>query len=62
MTVLLVELSIVAEVERWMVYRRQRNITSHTYDMDKAASVYRTALRFFPDAVALLSELEERNG
>jgi nucleotidyltransferase substrate binding protein (TIGR01987 family) len=55
------ERGLVADVEAWMEYRRQRNITAHTYDTDKARSVHRTALSFYPDARALLRELGRRN-
>lgn len=55
------ERGIIAHVEHWMEYRSQRNITSHIYDEEKAASVYGTALRFLPDAQDLLVELQTRN-
>lgn len=55
------ERGLVAEVEPWLIYRRQRNLTSHAYDGAKAASVYKTALEFAPAARNLLDELERRN-
>jgi nucleotidyltransferase substrate binding protein (TIGR01987 family) len=55
------ERGIVANVEDWLVFRSQRNISSHTYDEAKARSVYRTALEFLPAAQALLLQLQERN-
>jgi nucleotidyltransferase substrate binding protein (TIGR01987 family) len=55
------ERGIIAHVERWMEYRSQRNITSHIYNESKALSVYQTALRFLPDALSLLTELQSRN-
>jgi len=55
------ERGLIKNVEDWFGYREQRNITSHTYDEKKAASVYQTALQFLPDAKALLTELKERN-
>lgn len=55
------ERGLVGDVEAWMEYRRQRNITAHTYDGDKARSVHRTALQFFPDARALCEEIGRRN-
>ena len=55
------ERGIIADVDHWMEYRSQRSITSHIYDEKKAASVYGTALRFLPDAQALLVELQARN-
>jgi nucleotidyltransferase substrate binding protein (TIGR01987 family) len=54
------EKGIVADVEAWLVYRDQRNITSHTYDEKEAKSVYETALKFYKDAEILLSNLEKR--
>jgi nucleotidyltransferase substrate binding protein (TIGR01987 family) len=51
---------LVDDVEAWFEYRHQRNITAHTYDEDKAASVFETALRFLPDAQTLLHRLEHR--
>jgi nucleotidyltransferase substrate binding protein (TIGR01987 family) len=53
--------ALVPDVEAWMEYRRQRNITSHSYDEEKARSVYRTVLRFAPDAKALAEEIGRRN-
>jgi len=52
------ERGIVGDPERWFDYRQQRNITSHTYDEDKAESVYRTAVKFAPDARELLARLK----
>ncbi|MBI4669727.1 MAG: nucleotidyltransferase substrate binding protein [Elusimicrobia bacterium] len=52
---------LIADVEQWMDYREQRNITSHTYDEQKAGNVYREALQFHADAQSLLGELEKRN-
>lgn len=54
------EKGIISDVEQWLVYRDQRNITSHTYDEDEAKSVYETALIFLKDAEVLLSNLEKR--
>jgi len=55
------ERGMITHVEEWFGYREQRNITSHTYDEKKAVSVYKTALKFLPDAKALLAVLKERN-
>jgi nucleotidyltransferase substrate binding protein (TIGR01987 family) len=55
------ERGLLTDVEAWMEYRRQRNITAHTYDEAKAKSVYETALRFFPDAQALVETIGGRN-
>ncbi len=56
------ERGLVRDPEQWMVFREQRNISSYTYDEKKAASVYRTALQFYPEADALHEELVRRNG
>jgi len=55
------ERGLLADVEAWMEYRRQRNITTHTYDETKAKSVYETALKFFPDAQTLVEKIGGRN-
>ncbi len=55
------ERGLVADIEAWMEYRRQRNITTHTYDGDKARSVYQSALQFYPAAMALAEEVSRRN-
>ncbi len=56
------EAGLVADVEAWFRYRRMRNLTSHTYDRDKAREVYQNTLTFVVDARALLASLEARNG
>ena len=45
----------------WFSYGDARNLTSHTYDENKAESVYQTALDFVKDARSLLEKLEESN-
>ena len=55
------EKGLVADVEAWFRYRKMRNITSHTYDHQKAQQVYRDTLGFIVDARALLAALEQRN-
>ena len=55
------ERGMITNVEDWFGYREQRNITSHTYDEQKAISVYKTARKFLPDAKALLTALKERS-
>lgn len=46
----------------WFDYHHARNITSHTYDEAVAEQVYQVAVAFYDDAMALLAELERRNG
>lgn len=55
------ERGMIVDVVKWLTYREQRNITSHTYDEKKAQSVYETALLFVHDARTLLKVLENRN-
>lgn len=56
------ERGLLADVEAWFGYRQMRNITSHTYDHDKARKVWRQTLVFIEDARSLLRALEARNG
>lgn len=55
------ERGFVDDVEKWIVYREFRNLTSHVYDEEKAQKVYEEALKFFTDAKALLAKLEKKN-
>ena len=55
------ERGLIGSVENWLVYREQRNVTAHTYDQEKAHSVYLTAVEFLPVALVLLAMLERRN-
>jgi nucleotidyltransferase substrate binding protein (TIGR01987 family) len=45
----------------WFAYADARNLTSHTYDEQKAESVYETATDFVTAAKFLLERLEEHN-
>lgn len=56
------EKGLIADVEVWFRYRKMRNITSHTYDHEKALQVYRDTLAFIVDAQQLLQKLESRYG
>ena len=55
------EKGLIANVTAWFHYREMRNITSHTYDHNKAQQVYREILTFADDARFLLAQLEARN-
>jgi len=44
----------------WFIYRDQRNITSHTYDEQKAEQVRTTAYEFLDAAKKLLIQLKQR--
>lgn len=54
------ERSLVAQPQRWLTYRYQRNLTSHAYDESKAREVYAAAIEFLIDARALLAALKTR--
>ncbi len=55
------QVGILADIESWLDYREMRNITSHTYDDNKAQSVYLSALDFYDDALALFETLKKRS-
>ena len=54
------ERGLVAQPDRWLTYRHQRNVTSHAYDEMKAREVHAAALEFLVDARALLGALQAR--
>ena len=49
---------LLEDAEPWFEYGDARNMTSHTYDRDKARTVAEVAGRFASDARALLTRLE----
>ncbi|MDO4224123.1 MAG: nucleotidyltransferase substrate binding protein [Acinetobacter sp.] len=51
----------LADVEAWFHYRQMRNITSHTYDQQKAQQVYQAIATFQRDAQDLLDKLEQHH-
>lgn len=53
------ERGYVASPKHWFTYRELRNITSHTYDEDKARSVYQSAGEFYDDAISLFKALSK---
>lgn len=55
------ERGLINNPESWFEYRRQRNLTSHTYNQAKAQQVYQTALLFIQDAKIVLHHLKQRN-
>lgn len=55
------ERNLINNPEAWFEYRRQRNITSHTYNENKAVQVYEAAIVFIQDAKQLLQRLQQRN-
>ncbi|MHB8264227.1 MAG: nucleotidyltransferase substrate binding protein [Acidimicrobiales bacterium] len=56
------EVGLIADVEAWFGYREMRNITSYTYDHEKAEQVYQGSMGFIVDAKNLLVCLEKHNG
>lgn len=54
------ERGLVANPERWIEYRHQRNLTSHVYEERAAHSVHASALAFLDDARKLLAALHNR--
>jgi DNA replication initiation complex subunit (GINS family) len=46
--------------EKWKIYRDARNITSHTYDENKADSIIAIAPEFYAEALYFLNELKKR--
>jgi len=55
------EKGLISDVELWFEFRKQRNITLHTYDEDKAASVYATTLILQHEVNFVLTKLKARN-
>ena len=55
------EKGLIEKVESWFDYRSLRNVTSHTYDHNKAKHACAEAIPFLEDAKSLLQALEKRN-
>ena len=52
---------LIPDVDLWMQHHDARNATSHIYDEEKAALVYRATRDFAHDARRLLEALDARN-
>ena len=52
---------VQAELPVWKEYRRNRGITSHTYDEKKAQEVLGNVPAFLQEARYLLKQLQEKN-
>lgn len=52
---------LLNEVKKWREYRKERGITSHTYDEDKAIEVFDNVPSFLREAKYLLAKLREYN-
>jgi len=55
------EKGLIQNIEAWFEYRQMRNITSHTYDHEKAQQIYEKTSDFLKDASKLLNKLEQRD-
>ena len=55
------EAGLVDDVARYRDYREKRNITSHTYNLEKAERIEAVLPACRDDMRALLTELEKRN-
>ena len=53
---------LIADPDVWFGYHQARNETSHTYELTAAEEVYEAAVKFTPDARALLTELKRHHG
>ena len=54
------ENGLIADAKRWMAHRKLRNITSHTYDEDKADRAAEGAVAFLADAKDFTARLRAR--
>lgn len=55
------EAGLIQGVPDFRIYREKRNITSHTYDEDKAVEIVDVINPFIQDMRFLLNELKKRN-
>lgn len=55
------EQRLIENIEGWMEYHYARNLTAHTYNLDKAQEVFLSAQKFIRDAKLLLNRLIEKN-
>lgn len=52
---------LIDAVEDWLLYRKMRNVTSHTYDQDKAQQIYQQISDILQSAQFLLNQLKQHN-
>ncbi len=55
------EAGLVTDVSRFHAYREARNMTSHSYDREKAQRIVAELPRFATDVAHVLAQLEARN-
>jgi nucleotidyltransferase substrate binding protein (TIGR01987 family) len=53
--------NLITDPQPWFSYGDARNLTSHTYNIEKAEAVYEVAKGFLDDAKILLERLEKQN-
>lgn len=58
---LAIENHLIDDVDIWMDYHISRNRTFHTYNLDTAEEVYKTAIEFLKDVKILYKRLEMKN-
>ena len=52
--------TLLRDAEAWMLYLRQRNLTSRVYDQSVAEAIFSAIPEFLEDARWMLARLEER--
>ncbi len=52
---------LLSDLKKWVVYQSNRNITSHTYDDDKAEQVFLHLPEFLKEAQYLHDQLRKRS-
>jgi nucleotidyltransferase substrate binding protein (TIGR01987 family) len=50
---------LVRDPAAWFDYGEARNLSSHAYDAQKAATIFAAAAQFLPEAQYLLAQLEQ---
>ena len=52
---------LLGNLESWVEYRKMRNITSHSYDEEKANAIISVVTSFVKEAEFLLNKLKEKS-
>ena len=55
------EHQLIKDVDQWMIYHKARNITSHTYNADRAEEIFQITKIIAVDAEKLLHQIEAHN-
>jgi nucleotidyltransferase substrate binding protein (TIGR01987 family) len=56
-----IEYGLIDSFDKWMIYHKARNLTSHTYNTEAADEIFNISEDFFNEAQKLLKVLEEKN-